>query len=136
MDESTIGGLLMDLADDRSEEGTTTSSETDAGTVPPVPTEKDPYTMPPALITKEASTTLPAPIGKEASATADKPTNHKGKQTAKHDWPAMSGSDCRSSDDDDTDDEQYISCFQKWLGVDLDCKGRLRDETTMSAHHV
>jgi hypothetical protein len=39
MYESNIKGLLMDLAKDESENGTSSPNKTDSGTIPPVPTE-------------------------------------------------------------------------------------------------
>jgi hypothetical protein len=122
-DESNVGGLLMDLAEGGSEDGTSTPTEKDAGTVPPAPTEKD------------ASTTPPAPTGKEAGTTPDKPTDPKQKGTPKPDQPATPGSESSSSDDDDTEDEEYVSCFLEWLGLDPDCKRMMDDETKMLAHH-
>jgi len=40
-DGSNVGGLLTDLAEDGSEDGTRTPVQEDAGTTPPAPTEKD-----------------------------------------------------------------------------------------------
>jgi len=47
-DESNVRGLLMDLAEDGSEDGTSTPTEKDADTAPPAPTKKDGGTIPPA----------------------------------------------------------------------------------------
>ena len=122
-DESNVGGLLMNLADDGSEDGTSTPTEKDAGTIPPGPTEN------------EARTTLPATTGKEAGTTPEKPTNPKQRGTPKPDQPATPGSKSSSSDDDNTEDEEYVSSFLEWVGLNLDCKRMLDDETKMLAHH-
>jgi hypothetical protein len=114
-DENHIGGLLMDLAEGGSEDGTSTSTKKDAGTVPPVPTKKD------------TSTTLPAPTGKEDGTTLDKPTDHKQMGIPKSDPPSTSGSESCSPDDDDTEDEEYLSCFLELLGLDPDWKRMLDD---------
>jgi len=47
-DESNVGGLLMDLAEDGSEDGTSTPTKKAAGTALPAPTENDAGTIPPA----------------------------------------------------------------------------------------
>jgi hypothetical protein len=93
-DESTVGGILMDLAKRGSEDETSTPTEKDAGTVPPAPTEKD------------ASTTRPATTGEEAGTTPDKPTNRMQKGTPKPDRPATPGSASSSFDDDYSKDEE------------------------------
>jgi len=135
-DGSNVGGLLMDLAEDGSEDGTSTPAEKDAGTILPAPTEKEAGTTPPAPTEKEAGTTPPAPTGKEAGTTPEKPTDPKQKGTPKPDRPATPSSESSSSDDDDgTEDEEYVSCFLEWLGLDPDCKRMLDDETKMLAHH-
>jgi hypothetical protein len=134
-DESNVGGLLMDLAEDGSKDVTSTPTEKDAGTVPPAPTEKDAGTVPPAPTEKDAGTVPPAPTGKEAGTTPDKPTDPKQKGTPKPDRPATPGCESSSSDDDDTEDEEYVSCFQEWLCLDSDCKRMLDDEMKMLAHH-
>jgi hypothetical protein len=122
-DESNVGGLLMDLAEGGSEDGTSAPTEKDAGTVPPAPTEKDDGTTP------------PAPIGNEAGTTPDKPTHPKQKGTPIPDRPATLGSESCGSDDDDTRDDEYVSCFLEWLGLDPDCKRIMDDKTKMLAHH-
>jgi hypothetical protein len=38
MDASNVGGLLMDLAEDESEDGSSTPAEEEASTIPPTPT--------------------------------------------------------------------------------------------------
>ena len=133
--ESNVGVLLTDLAEEGSEYGTSTPTENDTCTVPPVPTEKDARTTPPAPIEKESGTTPPAPAGKEAGMTPDNPTDPKQKGTPRPDQPATPGSESSSSDDDDTEDEEYVSCFLEWLGLDPDCKRMLDNETKMLVHH-
>jgi hypothetical protein len=117
-DDSNVGGRLMDLADDESEDGTSTPTENDAGAVTtahteadtsttlPAPTEKVASMTPPVPIKKEASTTPPAPTGKEAGTTLDQPTDPKQKGTPKSDRPATPGSESSRSNDDDTEDEE------------------------------
>jgi len=122
-DESNVGGLLMDLAEGGSDDGTSTPTEKDAGTVPLASTEKRTGTIP------------PAPTRKEAGTTPDKPTDPKQKGTPNPYRPATTGSDSSSSDDDDTEDEEYMSWFLEWLGLDPNCKRMIDDETKMLAHH-
>ena len=146
-DESNVGGLLKQLAENGSEDGTSTPSERDTGTVPTAPTEKDhgtipaaptekdPYTVTPAPTKKEAGTTTPASTGKEAGTTRDKPTNPQYKCTPKPDWPTTPGSESSNSDDDDTDNREYVSCFLEWLVLDPAFRRRLDNQTQMLAHH-
>ena len=122
-------------------------TEIDAGTAQPAPTEKyagtirpeatkqDAGTIRPTPTEKVAATTPPAPTGKQAGTTSEKPTYPKRKGTPKPDRPAIPGSESKSSDDDDTEDEEYVSCFLQWLSLDPDCKRMLDDETKMLAHH-
>jgi hypothetical protein len=135
-DESNVGGLLMDLAENGYEDRTSTPTEKDAGTVRPAPTEKEADTIPRAPTKKEAGTTPPAPTWKEAGMALDMPTNPKQKGTPKPDRPATPGSKSRSSDDDDTEDEEYVICLLEWLGHDPDCNRMLDNETKVLAHHV
>jgi len=81
-DQSNVGRLLMDLAQDGSEDGTSTPTENDAGTI------------------------LPAPTGKEAGTTPENPTNPKPKGTPKPDRPATPGRESSTSDDNNTEDEE------------------------------
>jgi hypothetical protein len=113
----------MDLAKGGSEDGTSTPTEKDAGTVPLAPSEQD------------ASTTTPAPTGQAAGTTPDKPTDLKQKGTPEPDRPTTPSSECSSSDEDYTEDEEYVGCSLKWLGLDPDCKRMMDDETKMLAHH-
>jgi hypothetical protein len=77
----------------------------------PAPTEKDTGTIPPARTENKANSTLPAPTGKVAGMIPDKPTNSKQKGTPKPDLAATASSESGSSDDYDTEDEEYVSCF-------------------------
>jgi hypothetical protein len=98
-DECNIGGILMDLAKNGCEDGTSTPTEKDTGailpapteedasTIQPEPTEKDPGIIPPAPrekvpesiplapSEKAGGTTQPAPTGNEVGMTPDKPTD-------------------------------------------------------------
>jgi len=121
-DVINVGGLLMDLAKDGSEDGTSTSAEKKAGAIPPAPTKK------------EAGTTPSAPTGHEAGTTPEKPTHPKQYGTPKPNRPASPSCESSSSEDD-TKDEDYMSCILEWLGLDPDCKTMLDDETKMLAHH-
>jgi len=122
-DASNVEGLLIDLAEGGSEDGTSTPTEKDAGTVPPATTEIG------------AGTTPPAPTGEEAGTTPDKPTDPKQKGTPKPDRPATPGSESSCSDDDDTEDEEYVRCLLEWLDLDPDCKKMMDYEMKMLAHH-
>jgi len=133
--ESNVGGLLMDLAKDGSEDGTSTPTEKYAGTAPPVPSEQDAATIPPAPTGKDAATIAPPPTGKEAGTTPQRPTNPMQKGTPNTDQYATPGSKNSSSDNDNTEVDQYVSCFPEWLGLDPDCKRMLDDEIKMLAHH-
>jgi len=147
-DESNIGGLLKDLAEDGSEDGTSTPTEKDASTVPPAPTakdastitpvpmEKDAIMIPPAPTKEEAGITPPAPPGKEAGTTPEKPTASKQQGTPKHDQPATPSSESSSLDNNEgTKEEDYLSCVLEELGLDPDSKRMLDNETNMLAHH-
>jgi len=124
MDGGNVGGHLMALADDRSEDETSTPTEKNAGgipqaltergagTYPPAPTETEAGTTLPPPTEKEAETTSPAPTGTEAGTTPEMPTLLKQKGTLKSDMPVTPRSESRSSDEDDgTVHEEYISCF-------------------------
>jgi len=102
---------------------------------PPSPPENDTSTILPAPTKNEATTTPPAPTGKEAGTTPEKPTNPKQNGTPKPDQPATPSSKSSSFDNDDTEDEEYESCFLESLGHDLDRNRMLDDETNMLAHH-
>jgi len=114
----------MDMAEDGSEDGTSTPTERDADTALPAPTEKDACTIP------------PAPTGKEAGITAEKPTDPRQTATPKPDRPATHSSESSSSDDDNPEEEEYVSCFLEWLGLNPDCKRMVDNETKMLAHHT
>jgi hypothetical protein len=121
-DAGNVGGISMDLAKGESGDTTSTPTKKEASMVPPAPTKKD------------AGTTPPAPTRNEAGTTPAKPTDPTQKGTPKPDWPATPGSESGSSDDNDTQDEEYVSCFPEWLGLDPDCKRMMDDETKMLAH--
>jgi hypothetical protein len=98
-----VGGLLMDLAEDVSDDRTSSHTQEDTCTILPMPTEKDTCMIPPvtpgqdaapmtsAYTEKEAgvttpaptvnglSTKQPAPTGKEPSMTQEKPIDPKQK---------------------------------------------------------
>jgi len=124
----------MDLAEGESEDGTSTPAEKEAGMIPPTPTEEEAGTIPPNPTEKEAGTIWAAPNENEAGITSWKPSNPKKIGTPKRDWPATPrGKRCCA--DDDTEDEEYVSCFLEWLNLDPDCKRMLDDETNTLAHH-
>jgi len=113
----------MDLAANGSEDGSSTPTEIDASMAPPAPTDKD------------SGTILPAPTGKEAGTTPEKPTNRTQMDTPKPDRPATPDSDSSSSDHNNTEDGEYVSCSLEWRGHNPDCKRMLDNETKMLAHH-
>jgi len=82
-----------------------------------------------------ASTIPLARTNKVAGTTREKPPDLKQKSTPKPDWPSTPGRQSSSSDHDETEDEEYVSCFLESLGLDPDCKRMLDDETKMLAHH-
>jgi len=139
-DGSNVGGLLMELAGDSYDDGTSSPAEEEAGTIPPVRTEKDPSTsppaptkhhpclIPPAVTKQEPGTSPPAPTGRESSTIPEKPTDPRQNGTPSPDRPAAPSRKRSSSDDDYTEDKGHLSCFLKWLGLDPDCK-------RMLAHH-
>jgi len=145
--ESNIGGLLMDLAEDGSENGTSTHTEKDAsmlppaptekhaGTIPPKPTLKDTCKIPPAPTEKEDGKTLSASTSKETSTTPVQSNDLKQQGTPQPNRPSTPGGESSSSDDDDTEDEEYVCCLLEWHSVDPDCKRMLDDVTNVVAHH-
>jgi len=120
-DGNNIGGLLIDQAEDGSEDGTSIPTETEADMIRLVPTETDAGTIP------------PAPTNKEVGTTPEKPTDPPQKGTPKPNRPATPWSECSISDDDT--EEEYMTCFLQWLGLDPDCKKMLDDKMIMLAHH-
>jgi len=94
----------MDLAEDGSEDGTSTPTKNEASTILPTTTEK--------------------------------PTDSNQKGTPTPDWRGTPSSKINSSDDEDTEDEEYRSTMLQWLGLDSDCKGMLHHEATVLAHHL
>jgi len=136
MDRSTIGGLLMDLAEDGSGDGTRTPAEKDATSTLPAPTDKEAGGTPPVHTKKDTCTTPPAPTEKEAGTTPEQPTDSQQKGTPKPHRPATPSSESSSSDNNNsTEDEEYVSCFVQWLGLNLNCKRILKDKMKMLAHH-
>jgi len=109
----------------------------------PAPTENDTGTIPPASTEIEASTILPTsikrgaciivPTGQEAHTSQVMPTDHTHQGIPGTDWPASRNSE-RSSTDDNTKDEEYVSCVIAWLGLNPDCK-RMGDAKTMILPH-
>jgi len=164
MDESNIGGRLMDLAENGSEDGTNTPTKKEASAIPPAPTEEEADTIspaateteanniPPAPTEKDTGSILPAPTKKEAGtipttpiktepsmipptgSTPEKPPDLKHKAAQKPDWPATPSSRSWNSNGN-TEDKEYVSWFLEWLGLDLDCKRMLDDQIKMWAHH-
>jgi len=159
-DENQVGGHLMDRI--------STSTETEAGMIPPEPTkkeasmipsshaitqasmispvpmvseagmilppptEKDPCTLPPTAMGKGACTIPPTVY--QATVTPAMPTDHKLKGSPKANLPATPGCESNSSDDD-PEDAEYVSCLLELLGLNLDCKRMLHDQTKMFAHN-
>jgi len=73
-DGSTVGGRLMDIAKDGSDDGTITPTYEEAGTIPPIPTKHDACTFLPAPTETEAASFPPAPTETEAGTTPLAPT--------------------------------------------------------------
>jgi len=114
----------MDLAEDGSEDGTST------------PAKEHPSTIPPATTQNDAGTTPPAPNVDKAGTATEKPSNLKQMATPMHNRPATPSSKSSSSDDDNgTEDEEYVSCLLQWLPPDSDCKRMLHNVMYMLAHH-
>jgi hypothetical protein len=74
-DESNIGGLLMQLAEEGSEDGTNPPTEKDASRTQPGPPEHDRSTIPPALTEDMAGTNWPALTWTQSSTSPESPTN-------------------------------------------------------------
>jgi hypothetical protein len=108
-DENNVAGLLMDLAEDGLEDGTSTPTAKVARMIPPVPTDNDTCTILPAPTDKDGNTTLPARTGNEAGTTLENPTNPKHQGTLKPNWPATPSSESSSCDDDNTEKEDYFT---------------------------
>jgi hypothetical protein len=120
-DGSKVGGLWVDLAEDGSEDGTST------------PVEKDPGTLPPAPSKTEAGMIPPVPTKIEAGTTPEHPTGPKQNGTPIPVLPATPSSESTSSDDDT--EEEYVSGFVELLGPNAKCKRMMDDKTRMLAHH-
>jgi len=127
----------MNLAENGSEDETSTTAIKEAGTIPPGPADKVASTIQPKPAENEAGTTPPAATWIEAGMTPEKPINSKQKGTPKPDQPTTPSSGSGSSDDDDHDnqEDEYVSCFLEWLSLEPDCKGMLDNETKMLARH-
>jgi len=144
IDVGNIGGLLIDLAKDGSEDRTSTPTEKEAGAISHAPTENEVCTIPQATTVKQAATNLPTPVeteagvirltAKEASTNPGKTLNHQQQGTPKPDQPTTSSSGC-SSYDDDTEDEEYVSWYLDRLSLDPDRKRMWDGKTMMLAHH-
>jgi len=113
-DGSNVTQLLMDVAEDVSQDGTSTPTEEEAGTILLVPTEEEALTTQPAPTKNEAGTTLPAPTWKKAVMTLEKPTDPTLEGSPEPDWQATPSSENSSSDHNDTKDEEFVSCFVEW----------------------
>jgi hypothetical protein len=64
------------------------------------------------------------------------PVAHTKQGTPKPDPPSTPKSDSGSSDDHDSQADEYVSLFQGCLGLDPDCKRMFDNETKMLVHHV
>lgn len=118
---SNIREFLMDLFKKGSEDRTSTPTEKntsmvcsvqtniDATVIPPVPTETDGSMTPPLAIELDASTTPLAQCETEAGMTTGKTTNSKQKCTPKPECHATPNRVCHSSEDDDPQDEEFLS---------------------------
>jgi hypothetical protein len=108
---SSIDGHLMDLAEDKFADGTSTAAENDAGTNLLTPTQN------------AAGMTQPlAPTGKETGMTPEMPTNRKQKSTPNPDQPATQTGESSNADGDGTTDEEYVIRFLQWLALHPDSK--------------
>jgi len=126
----------MDLAEDGSEDGTSTPAEEDSSTVPPAPTQTDAGMIQPAPTETEAGTTPPALTENEAGTTPEKPTDLMQRGTTNPDRPAAPNSQCSSSDNDDgTEDDEYVNCILGRPGLHPGCKRMWDNETKMMTHH-
>jgi hypothetical protein len=158
-DGSNIRGLLTDLAEDGSEDGTRTATLKDTGTAPPVPsqrhastspqgptkkvtsiimpgpTEKAARLIPPALSLKGAATTLLARTWRVAGTAPGEPINSKQKGTPQPNRPPTPSSHIGCSDDNDSEDEEYVCCFLDLLGLDPVCSRMLHDKMKTLVFH-
>jgi len=55
--------------------------------------------------------------------------------TGQYNKPATPSSETSGYEDDDTEDEQYVSCLLEWLGLNLDCKRFLQNANNILVHH-
>jgi len=133
---SDDGGVLIEVADNGSEDRTSSPAEKGASTVPPAPSEEEAGTTPPAPTEKDAGTTPPASTVTEASMAPENLIDPKQVGSPKPHWAATpSSEDRRSNNDNRTKHEECVSCFLvEWLGFDPHCKRMLDDMTKMLAH--
>jgi len=135
-DGRNVGGQWIEVAEDGSEDRTSTAAEKDTSTFPPAPTDKEASTTPPVPTAKKAGTAPPAPTGQEAGTTPEKPTDSKQRGTPITDQPATPSSESSSSNDDNAiEDEEFASCFLQLHCLHPDCKRMSDNETMMAAHH-
>jgi len=122
MDGSIIGGPLMDLALEQSEDGTSTCTEKESGTISPTPNSR------------ESSTIVPTHTGQEAGAPPDESTDLT--QVGAH-YPKRpaTGTKVGISLNDNTEAAEQVSCFQEWCWFDPDCKRMSKHGSMMYTHH-
>ena len=109
----------MDLTKDGSEDGSSTPAEKETGTIPLAPTKKAACAIPPTI--------------KEAATTPEEAIDSQQQGTPKPIRPAAPSS-ISCSCDNDTEDEEYLSCFVVWLGLDPVYKRLLDDKMMILAH--
>jgi len=115
---------------------TTAPAEEQTGTIPPAPTKRDAITTPPAPTNEVAGRIPPALAGKASRTTPEERTVPKQKCTPKPHRPATPSGERNSSDDDHhTEDEEYVSRFLECLSLDPDWERMFDDVMRMIAHH-
>jgi hypothetical protein len=110
-DMSSVERHIINLTENESDDITSTSTEQEASTLPPASTTNDASSAQPVPTLKDPGTTFLARTGKEPGTTPDKPTDFRPKGSWKPERPATPGCTSSSSNDDDTADEEYVSCF-------------------------
>jgi len=125
----------MDLAEDGSDDGTSTPMEKGTGMIPPAPADQNVGTILPAHTKTQVWTTPPAPTGKVAGITPEQPTDPKQKGSPKPNRLATSSCGCCHLNHDDSEDEQKVRCFLEWLCLDTNSKRMLDNEMKMLAHY-
>jgi hypothetical protein len=78
---------------------------------------------------------LSAPPKIKASTTQEQPKDTKRIGTPIPDRAATPSGESNSSDDDPSDDEDFVSCLAESLSLDMDCKRMFEDETKMLTHN-